>query len=112
MAVMGSDEGTFRHIVFHDITVDRPRGGQLFAIEFCPYNTTGRVVEDVTLSRIRFVGDEQQLPLSTIRGLDANRQVDGVVLSDIRINGRRIKARNLPRYVETNGYVRNLQINP
>ena len=104
MAVMGSDEGTFRHITFRNICLDHTRGGQMFAVEICPYNTAGRHIEDVRFQHIRFLGDANQLPLSTIKGLNGERRVDGVTLQHVSVNHESITQKNFSRFVETNEY--------
>ena len=110
MAVMGSDEGTFRHVTFRNIWLDHPRGGQMFAVEICPYNTAGRYIEDVRFQHVHFLGDESRLPLSTIKGLDEERRVDGVVLQHVTVNGKAITPENLSRFVETNKYATGVQV--
>lgn len=110
MAVMGSDEGTFRHVTFRNIWLDHPRGGQMFAVEICPYNTAGRYIEDVRFQHVHFLGDESRLPLSTIKGLDEERRVDGVTLQHVTVNGKAITPENLSRFVETNKYATGVQV--
>ena len=104
MAIMGSDEGTFRHVTFRNIWLDHTRGGQMFAVEICPYNTAGRYIEDVRFQHIHFLGDASQLPLSTIKGLDSDRRVDGVTLQHVSVNRELITNKNFPRFVETNEF--------
>lgn len=110
MAVMGSDEGTFRHVTFRHIWLDHTRGGQMFAVEICPYNTSGRHIEDVRFQHIHFMGDDSKLPLSTIKGLDAERRVDGVSLQHVTVNGKAITPKNLTRFVETNEYATDIKV--
>lgn len=110
MAVMGSDEGTFRRVTFRNIWLDHTSGGQMFAVEICPYNTSGRSVQDVRFENIHFSGDARRLPPSTVKGLDASRRVENVVLQHVCVNGRRLSERNLSRYVETNEYVSGLRV--
>ena len=110
MAVMGSDEGTFRHITFRNIWLDHTRGGQMFAVEICPYNTAGRHIQDVRFQHIRFLGDASQLPPSTIKGLDAERRVVGVTLQHVTVNRETITSHNLPHFVQTNEYATGVQV--
>ena len=86
------------------------RGGQMFAVEICPYNTAGRHIQDVRFQHIRFLGDAGQLPPSTIKGLDAQRRVVGVTLQHVTINRETITSHNLPRFVQTNEYATGVQV--
>ena len=59
IAVMVSDEGTFRNISFQDICLDHVRGGQIYSIDFCTYRTMGKECSNVLLKDVRHLGSER-----------------------------------------------------
>ena len=111
--VMGSDEGTFRNILFRNIRIDHVRGGQPFAVEFCRYRTMGQKVENVLLEHISIEGDTLGMPRSTVKGLDEAHCIEGFQLRDLRINGKKLKQKEMERHIETNEFIRpHIFLNP
>lgn len=105
IGVMGSDEGTFRNVLFRNVRIDNVRGGQPFAVEFCRYRSMGRQVGNVRLENISIEGDTLGMPRSTVKGLDGEHRIEGFQLRNLRINGKKVKPREMERYVETNEFV-------
>ena len=106
IGVMGSDDGTFRNILFRNIRIDNVRGGQPFAVEFCRYKSMGQKVENVLLERISIEGDTLGMPRSTVKGLNEAHCIEGFQLRDLRINGKNVKQKEMERHIETNEFVR------
>ena len=106
IGVMGSDDGTFRNILFRNIRIDNVRGGQPFAVEFCRYKSMGQKVENVLLERISIEGDTLGMPRSTVKGLNEAHCIEGFQLRDLRINGKKVKQKEMERHIETNEFVR------
>ena len=77
IAVMVSDEGTFRDIRFQDICLDNVRGGQIYSIDFCTYRTMGKWCSDVLLKDIRHLGTEQ-LPKGVVHEKVVNCHIENV----------------------------------
>lgn len=106
IGVMGSDDGTFRNILFRDIRLDHIRGGQPFAVEFCRYKTIGQEVKNVRLENISVDGDTVGMPRSTVKGLDEAHCIEGFQLRDLRINGKKVKQKEMGRHIEVNEFIR------
>lgn len=108
LAVMISDEGAFRDVVFQDIVLDDIRGGRLFSVDYCRYNTKGRQASNIQLKNIRYTG--MTPPESMIWGLDTDHQVEGITLQNVQVNGIRLTPTNLSEYVSVNPFVRGLVV--
>lgn len=95
MAIYSGDGTLIRDVTFSDIRVDRIEEGKLINIvagNNPRYNKApGRGIDGVTLRNITYTGDG--LPgLSIIRGLSPRTAVRNVVIDNLRIDGRPIKA--------------------
>ena len=104
LAVMVSDEGAFRNVLFEDINLDGIRGGQLLSVDFCSYVSRGRQAADITFRNISSHNCRHDY-VSDIHGLDANHKVEGIRLDNIRVNGIRLTKENLPDYLNVNAFV-------
>ena len=104
LAVMISDEGAFRNVLFEDIKLDGIRGGQLLSVDYCTYVSTGREAAGITFRNINSYNCRHDF-ISEIRGLDANHKVEGIHLDNIRVNGIRLTKENLSDYLNVNSFV-------
>lgn len=77
IAVMVSDEGTFRDISFQDICLDNVRGGQIYSIDFCTYRTMGKACSNVLLKDVRHIGSER-LPKGVVHEKVENCRIENV----------------------------------
>lgn len=109
IAIMVSDEGSFKDVTFEDITIDKVRGGMPFSVDFCKYETRGRKAKDIIIRNISYTG-EQPTPQSVIRGLDPQHRVENVLIKNVKINGTTITRRNFSELVVTNDFVSGLEI--
>ena len=107
-AVMISDNGNFQDVSFTNITIDHIRGGCIFEVDFCTYDKIGKTARNILLKKFRYDGDLP--PKSSIRGLDANHEVEGITLKNIYINGKKLTRKNLPDYVETNEFIHDMKV--
>lgn len=102
MALMCTDNATFRDITWRNIRIERMEYGKLF---FARYQTlygkgVGKAMQNITLENIYFNG-----PLtlkSPILGLDSEHIVSNLVIKDLYINGR--KQTEIEPFFETNEF--------
>jgi hypothetical protein len=109
IAIMVSDEGSFKDVTFEDITIDKVRGGMPFSVDFCKYETRGREAKDIIIRNISYTG-EQPTPQSVIRGLDPQHRVENILIKNVKINGTTITRRNFSELVVINDFVSGLEI--
>lgn len=91
LAVNAGDENVIRDVVFSDIRIEEIRDGQLLNVRVFKnddYNPKpGKRIEGVVFEGIRYSGPVKP---SEISGYAADRQVEGVVIRDLVINGRKV----------------------
>jgi hypothetical protein len=95
IGIMAGDDNLVRDVTFEDIRIDRIEEGKLFNlhIAYTPkYNTSpGRGIENITLRNISFTGDGSP-SASVIYGHDAQRKVRNIVIDNVTVGGRKLKA--------------------
>lgn len=107
MAVMISDEGYYEDVLIDGVEVEGIRGGMIMSFDFAKYTSRGRSAKDIVVRNVTYKGAEP--PRSVIRGLDQNRQVENVTLSNLIFNGEKICEENLSRHFEVK-FVKALKI--
>lgn len=95
IGIMAGDDNLVRDVTFEDIRVERIEEGKLFNlhIAYTPkYNTSpGRGIENVTLRNISYSGKGSP-SASVIYGYDQSHQVKNIVIDNVTVGGKRLKA--------------------
>lgn len=94
MAINCGDLNLIRDILFEDIRIERVEEGKIFNVEVVynsKYNTgPGRGIRNVVFRNVTWPNLPDLVP-SSIKGLDFDHAVEGVVFENLRVGGRKVK---------------------
>lgn len=111
MSIVAGDSNLVRDVTFSNIRVDRIEEGKLFQFRVAfdkKYNTSpGRGIQNVLLRNVSYSG-EGMPSASLIAGYDGQRGIDGLLLDNVTIGGRKIDLRD-PGVVQVGPFVTNLR---
>lgn len=110
LAISNSDDNLVKDVLFEDIRIDGVEEGMLFNFRVI-YNdkysySPGRGIENVKLKNISVTNSE--LNRSVIAGYDETRAVKNIILENVKIEGKRLKANDF----EVGQYTENVKVTP